>query len=244
MPFSSRVSSTVTMRSPCQTSFSRAFINVVLPLPVPPVMSMVARCATRLRSTASQGAGNMPWRCRPSSVGLDRAGKRMEIDAPWGTSGAMAACTRTPRSSQASAMGRASSSLRPSCEHNCTAYSRTVAGERNAMRGWYSIMPCPRSTQILPSQVIATSVMLGSPSSSSNGPSRNTAMGNLPREYQLGVCCVRLHRRASKGSRIRSASAWTASRLHRGTAPMPSPSRMSPHRRGTCWMGPRASPPR
>ena len=108
-----------------------------------------------------------------------RSGNRMEIAAPCGTNGAITACTRMPSGLAASAIGQASSSLRPSCAHSWTAYSRTTCGERNGTCNTVSRMPLPRSAQTRPSQVTAKSVTCGSDATSSSRP-KNMVLSAVP----------------------------------------------------------------
>ena len=149
---------------------------MVLPLPVPPLISTRARFFTRFRSNVSQSGGNIPASRNPVNPSNRRSGKRIVTAAPCATSGAITACTRIPSSLDASAIGQASSRRRPNCAHSRTAYSRTIRGVRNGIGNRHSVIPPPRSAHTLPSQVIATSVTVGSRASASNGP--NSIMGH------------------------------------------------------------------
>ena len=225
------------MRSFTSHCASSALSKVVLPTPVPPVISTVACLRTSPTNIGSQAAGNTPnWlRCRNDAMVL--SGNRMEIAAPCGTNGAITACTRMPSGLAASAIGQASSSLRPSCAHSWTAYSRTTCGERNGTRNTVSRMPLPQSAQTRPSQVTARSVTCGSDATSFNRP-KNTVLGTAPGSSARVITAAIPHHRslqeAPETGRMacstRSASKLTALRLPLVTDLMPRPSSTSPHR--------------
>lgn len=132
---------------------------------------------------------------------------------------------------------QASSSLRPSCAHSWTAYSRTTCGERNGTRNTVSRMPLPRSAQTRPSQVTARSVTCGSDATSFNRP-KNTVLGTAPGSSARVITAAIPHHRslqeAPETGRMacstRSASKLTALRLPLVTDLMPRPSSTSPHR--------------
>ena len=168
---SSRTSSTVMMRSVGGHCISNALSMVVLPAPVPPVTSIVALRRTNPRNNGSQAIGNMPWCAKDSNRGAVASGRRMLMAAPCGTNGAITACTRTPSTVEASAIGQASSRRRPSWEHSRTAKFRMDCAESNGTRNLRNRMPSPPSTHTEPSQVTAISVTPGSRATSLRGPS-------------------------------------------------------------------------
>lgn len=130
----SRTSSTVTIRSNESHSASSAFSSVVLPLPVPPLISTRARFFTRFLSNVNQSGGNIPASRNPVNPSNRRSGKRIVTAAPCATSGAITACTRIPSSLDASGQSagvvKTPSQLRTQPHRIFTHYSRRAQRHR------------------------------------------------------------------------------------------------------------------
>jgi hypothetical protein len=192
------------MRSFGGHRISMALSIVVLPAPVPPVTSTLALRDTSPASRGSHSAGNMPLRANDSRLGETASGNRMLMAAPCGTSGAMTACTRRPSTVEASAIGQASSSRRPSCEHNRTANSRIDCADGKHLRSRHtSCMPWPQSAQTVPSQVTAMSVTPGCEAMALRGPSSMLH----PLAFQRFLQFIRERGQGFDGLAVRSAQA-------------------------------------
>ena len=110
---SSAMSSIVTTRSVSGTKRESAFSSVVLPLPLPPEITMLRRARTHPPSSSSIGAVNV-WLASNSSLLRTRPPKRrIESEGPSSVTGGMAAVTREPSARRAATIGLASSMRRP-----------------------------------------------------------------------------------------------------------------------------------
>ena len=140
--WSSAASSMVMRRSPSGISRDRAFMNVVLPAPVPPAMRMLSRARTAIRKS-SRIAGESTWRSAISSSPVPRITKRrIEIAAPSRARGGMMTLTRDPSGRRASSIGLDSSTRRPiqpairwaTCRRCCASRKRISIGSRRPRR--------------------------------------------------------------------------------------------------------------
>src|SRR6478609_10085884 len=168
---SSRTSSTTSRRSTGSMHPSRAARSVVLPAPVPPETTKASRCSTTARSTGSHSGGNMSRSRSSDNETGSLGGTRMVMCGPPSTSGGSIACSRAPDGSWPSTHGLASSRRRPAMPASRTASPRASAASSRSPTG---SMPRPRSTQMRPSPLTATSVTPGSASHGSRGPAPST----------------------------------------------------------------------
>ena len=133
---SSAASSMVTSRSPAGISRDRAFMNVVLPAPVPPLTRMLSRAFTPIRRAAAI-AGERTWRSAIASRLVPRMMKRrIEIAAPSRARGGMMTLTREPSGRRASTMGLDSSTRRPTPPAiRCAMWRRCWASRKRTSTG-------------------------------------------------------------------------------------------------------------
>ncbi len=103
-----------------------AFSVVVLPEPVPPQTSMLARARTARARKSSSGRVSVPLATRSSGVKPRRRKRRIVSTGPSSASGGITTFTREPSGRRASHSGSASSTRRPS-----GARIRSIASRRS-----------------------------------------------------------------------------------------------------------------
>jgi len=103
----------VIMRSSSGTNEHSTFSSVVLPEPVPPLMTMFCLCLTHSSRNRAICRLSVPKPMRSSTVKGSEANLRMVSVGPVSASGAMMAFTREPSGRRASTMGLDSSMRRP-----------------------------------------------------------------------------------------------------------------------------------
>ena len=132
----------VMSRSPSGISLDNAFMNVVLPAPVPPLMRMLSRAFTPMLNSSAI-AGESTWCSAMSARLVPRITKRrIEIAAPSSASGGMMMLTREPSGRRASTIGLDSSIRRPiqpaircaMCSRCCASRKRTSTGSSRPRR--------------------------------------------------------------------------------------------------------------
>ena len=111
--WSSAASSMVTMRSPSGMNEDMTLSSVVLPEPVPPLITMFSLDFTAPRSTSMIGRGTEPKATRSSGMMGTTPKRRMETTGPSRASGGMMALKRLPSVRRASHIGFVSSMRRP-----------------------------------------------------------------------------------------------------------------------------------
>ena len=110
---SSAASSMVTIRSSAGTNEDSTFSVVVLPEPVPPLITTFSRPCTQARSSAATGDVSVPNEMRSSVVKGSAANFLMVSSEPSRAMGGTTALTRLPSGRRASTMGLDSSTRRP-----------------------------------------------------------------------------------------------------------------------------------
>ena len=165
---SSPTSSTTTIRSRWSTSPSSVDASVVLPAPVPPVTSRLARARTRPASSDATGGDSIPAAIRSAMENGSARTRRIEIVVHPSATGGSTAWKREPSGNRASHVGAASSNRRPAAAASLTATPRTASGPAK-VTGARS-QPSPRSTHTSLGPLTRTSVTPGIASSDSRGP--------------------------------------------------------------------------
>ena len=110
---SSAASSMVTMRSRSEMKPESTLSSVVLPAPVPPLMSMFSARGRSARGTRASAASATESPPDPPPCSRSAGKRRMESSGPSTASGGMMALTREPSGRRASTIGELSSTRRP-----------------------------------------------------------------------------------------------------------------------------------
>ena len=131
-------------RSPAGIIPLRTLSSVVLPDDVPPDTSMLHRCSTHARSSATADGVSDRQRIRSSDVTWDVGNLRMVMHGPLTASGSMIAFTRDPSRRRASTSGCDRSIRRPSGATIRSTIDTAAASDGNAC-GMRAIRPL-RST--------------------------------------------------------------------------------------------------
>ncbi len=155
----SAASSTVTRRSPGSLRARRVESNVVLPVPVAPLMRKFIRPVTILRSVCPINGSTAPEDSSSSSENSRFRLILIDSSVPVVDSGGKTACTRNV-SSRTSTQGLPSSSRRPPAATRRAARLRT--SESEAKRRDVSDNPLPLSTQTAWGPLTRISVTVGS----------------------------------------------------------------------------------
>ena len=103
----------VTIRSRSEMKLESTFRSVVLPAPVPPLISALSRAFTQCDRNSSIGRVSARSVTRSSARRRSAGKRRIESSGPSTASGGMIALTREPSGSRASTIGELSSTRRP-----------------------------------------------------------------------------------------------------------------------------------
>ena len=101
------------MRSRSEMNADSTFSSVVLPAPVPPLISMFSRARTQCSRNSSIGRVIERMVTRSSALSRSAGKRRIESSGPSTASGGMIALTREPSGRRASTIGELSSTRRP-----------------------------------------------------------------------------------------------------------------------------------
>ena len=209
---SSAASSTVTMRSLASMHAASAPSSDVLPLDVPPLITIERRERTQRSSNSASASESEPSSTSSPSVNGRGANRRSVSSGPSGASGGSTTFSREPSARRASTIGWASSSRRPARAARRTQASRSAlaSSKRNAAR-------CSRprrSIQISAGPFAITSVMLGSLSSAASGSGR-AATESAPAGLSsaaAALSCARSQRLIARSARAARAANARAGR--------------------------------
>ena len=131
---SSAASSTVTIRSAASIRAASAPSSDVLPLDVPPLMTIERRARTQPSSRSASAVESEPSSTSSASVNGRGANRRSVSSGPSGASGGSTTFSREPSASRASTIGCASSRRRPARAARRTQASRSALGVVEAQR--------------------------------------------------------------------------------------------------------------
>ena len=185
--WSSAASSMVTTRWSFCMKLLNVFSKVVLPEPVPPLIMMLSLALIHPSKSITISGVNALKFSNPSSLTGFEPNRRIETHAPSSASGGMIALTREPSSKRASTMGLVSSTRRPTLETIRSMICIKCALSRNSTSVFTNCPP--RSTKMFLGPLIKISLIEGSFSKNSRGPSprvsSNTSSTILSRSDRL-----------------------------------------------------------
>ncbi len=154
------------------------FSSVVLPAPVPPLMSALRRARTQCDRKSSIGRVIARRVTRSSAFSRSAGKRRIDSSGPSTASGGTMALTREPSANRASTIGELSSMRRPTpLTMRSMTRSRCLSSWNEV--GTRSSMPL-RSTNTCLCVLTRMSLTVGSRSSGSSGPSPKTSSINSP----------------------------------------------------------------
>ena len=126
----------VMSRSPSGISRESAFMKVVFPAPVPPLMRMLSRAFTAIWNISAIAEDSTPRSAMSARLEPRMTKRRIEMAAPSSARGGMMMLTREPSGRRASTIGLDSSTRRPICPAmRCAMCTRCCASRKASDTG-------------------------------------------------------------------------------------------------------------